>query len=793
MIFRCGDSLHGSLDGLGGKAKALARLQDAGFAVPAFFVAFPDADAAEIEKAHHELCDGEQGVAVRSSARGEDGMEHSFAGQFDTFLEVERAAVVARCQDVWASGSSDRVAAYEGEQGAVSERPAALVQRMISADAAGVAFSADPVTGRRSIAVVAAVRGLGEKLVSGESDAETWEVGVGASPPRRVEEMEVSVLTSEEASKVADLGRACEEWFGHPQDIEWAFERGKIWLLQSRPITSLRGLPDPDQPIRIWDNSNIAESYPGVSSPLTYTFARRAYEHVYRQFCLLMAVPRRRVESEQATFQSMIGLIEGRIYYNLVSWYRVLAMLPGFALNRPFMEQMMGVKQPMPDSVVEEIEADFRTGKLADSLRLLRTLAGLMRQHAGLQRSVDRFLSRLRTELGNPPEGRDEYAWLKHYRELEEKLLEKWDAPLVNDFFAMLFSGVLRKLSAKWARDEHGDLANQLLGDLGDIVSAEPARRIRMMAERKAEGLPIEEEFAAYLEAFGDRCFEELKLESPTLEDDPEPLETSIEAFAERIRKGKHIVEAPTQPPEIPRMGWFRRMIFRFVLEEARRCLRNRENLRFERTRVFGRVRRILRMVGERLVERGIVEERDDIFSFQLEEILAHYEQTSAQPLSKELVRFRKEQWDEYRRNNAPPDRFQTFGPPGSYEEYEDLTESRGMEGAGDLRGIGACGGVVQGRVRVVENPRECRLEAGEILVALQTDPGWVVLFPSASGLLVERGSLLSHSAIVAREMGIPAIVSIPSVTKRLVTGQLVEMNGTTGDIRILGSEEDIL
>jgi pyruvate,water dikinase len=774
----------------GGKARALATLRRAGFPVPEFFVALPDTDGAEILAAFDALFPDGTPVAVRSSAAGEDGAEHSFAGQFDTFLNVARGDLVARCRAVWASGSGERVQAYREERGAAAGRPAALVQRMLAPDAAGVAFSADPVSGRRAVAVVAAVRGLGEGLVSGERDAETWHVGARAERVSGGEDGG-AVLAEADAERVAALARACEAAFGRVQDIEWALAGGTLWLLQSRPVTSLRDLPDPDHPLRIWDNSNIAESYPGVTSPLTYTFARRAYEHVYRRFCVVMSVPEERIAEHGETFAAMIGQVRGRVYYNLVNWYRVLGMLPGFAANRPFMEQMMGVKEPLPAVVVAEIEARGRRGKGRDRMDLARTVAGLVWQAVRLPGTVDRFFRRLREALAREPEGRDEYVWLAHYRELERGLLERWDAPLVNDFFAMIWSGVLRGLCRKWCGDETGDLANRLLANLGPVISAEPARRIRAIAERRARGEAVDAEIAAYLEEFGDRCFEELKLESPTLRDDSGPLWTSVEAMAERFRSGS-VPPVPSDVPErAPALGGWRGPMLGWALGQARRCVRDRENLRFERTRVFGRVRKIFRVIGARLAERGVIDAADDVFFLQLEEILGHFESTAAQPITPELVRFRRAEWQRFAAEEPPPDRFETYGAPAAYRKFEDSLAKRGTADGADLKGLGACPGKVRGRVRVVSNPREAGLENGEILVALQTDPGWVVLFPRAAGLLVERGSLLSHSAIVAREMGIPAVVSIPAVTKRLRTGQWVEMDGAAGTVRVLAENEE--
>ena len=334
---------------------------------------------AELSTALAELCPDGAPVAVRSSASDEDGTQHSFAGQLDTFLFVPAADVPAKVAAVWRSGFSDRILAYRREHhlGPTPRPPAVLVQRMVPADAAGVAFGADPVSGRRRLAVVSAVYGLGTALVSGDADADTYHVdrdgtivtravadklvahrpapgqgeGVAAAavPP---EQARLPALNDDQVRAVAELARRTGRHFGRPQDIEWAIEGGKLFLLQSRPITSLERTADPDGVVNIWDDSNIAESYNGVTTPLTFSFARRAYEEVYRQFCRMLSVPESKITASANVFRHMLGLIQGRIYYNLLNWYRLIALLPGYQANRGFMEQMMGVKEKLPDHLV---------------------------------------------------------------------------------------------------------------------------------------------------------------------------------------------------------------------------------------------------------------------------------------------------------------------------------------------------------------------------------------------------------------------------------------------------------
>lgn len=793
---------------MGGKGAALARLARMGFEVPPWFGIAPGVEWSEEEMRAALARIGAGVYAVRSSGAAEDGAGHSFAGQFNSFLEVPAADVEAKVAAVRASAAAPGILGYCRERGIDPPGPpTVLVQRMIAPHCAGVAFSADPVGRRRGVAVVSAVPGTGEKLVSGEVDGEDWRIARDGAVVARP--AGAAVLQEDQARTVAELALRCEDATGRPQDIEWALDgAGKLWLLQSRPITTLGHAPDPEDELRVWDNSNIAESYGGVTTPLTFSFARRVYESVYREFCKLMSVPADRIERADEVFPQMLGLLRGRVYYNLVSWYRVLALLPGFQVNRGFMEQMMGVRQPLPDEIVARIVAENRSGRVRDVLNLVGTGIGLLRRHLGIERQIARFRHRLDAALAAPrvPVSRMSGEELvAHYRELERQLLKKWDAPLVNDFLAMIFYGVLRSLCGKWAGDEAGTLQNELLLDCGEIISAEPPRRIVRMAALAAavDGLPLvlvdpavpvsrklaavreapelALELEAYLTDFGDRCLEELKLESPTVRDDPGSLLSSIGAMAMRRSAGEDRVARGVEPPDI---GMIRGVVFRYVLRQARARVRCRENLRFERTRLFGRVRAILRALGDRLHADGLLDDPRDVFYLELGEVLSLWDATGTTSDMANLSRCRRVEFAEYAMTPDPPDRFETRGPLHRYERFENTPPAEAVEGS--LVGSGACPGQVRGRVRVVLDPREARLEPGEILVARQTDPGWVVLFPAAAGLLVERGSLLSHSAIVSRELRLPCIVSLPGITELLKTGDWVEMDGAAGTVVIV-------
>ncbi len=864
---------------LGGKAHALAALRDADLPIPPWFVVTPAAFRNCLSEAqYNELLVAEQVeqfsaildrlcltesllqeletaldrlapdgglVAVRSSAVDEDGAQHSFAGQLESYLFVARDSVARRIVDVWRSGFSERVLIYRREASLplLPQVPAVLVQRMVEAEVSGVAFAADPVSGRRSVAVIGALYGLGTALVSGDADADTFQVdlknsiiqrdiaaktiahhyatgtseGVSAQPVA-AERVHQASLSDAQIIAVAELVRATSRHFGSPQDIEWAYGQGKLYLLQSRPITSIQAMADPDGELNIWDNSNIAESYGGVTTPLTFSFASKAYEEVYRQFCRILKVPAATIDANETTFRRMLGLIRGRVYYNMLSWYRVLALLPGFTFNRPFMEQMMGVKEGLPESVSHALGQANGKDKVRDLFNLATMAASLVVNHFTLAKKIDLFYQRLDQALNIDQQTLSTLpadALCAHYHELERQLLTRWDAPLINDFFAMIFHGVLRKLTASWCGDRNDTLHNDLLCGEGGMISAEPAQRVRAMAQlivqdealvqalcegsleemlRQVKQHPaLNQQFHSYLDKFGDRCLDELKLESATLHDDPGLLLRSVGQLARRLRDDANALgasleqefrnKAQRQVTEALRARWLKHRVFDWVLKHARHRVRDRENLRFERTRLFGHVRRIFVELGKRFANVGMLECAQDIFYLEVDEIMGIVEGTASTTALKSLVALRREEFERYQTMAAPADRFETYGMVHHGNHFANAKAAQATQGD-QLSGIACCPGIVTGPVRVITDPRNAVLNAGEILVAERTDPGWIMLFPSAAAILVERGSLLSHSAIVAREMGIPAIVSLSGVTRWLKNGDVVEMDGSRGTVR---------
>jgi phosphohistidine swiveling domain-containing protein len=234
-------------------------------------------------------------------------------------------------------------------------------------------------------------------------------------------------------------------------------------------------------------------------------------------------------------------------------------------------------------------------------------------------------------------------------------------------------------------------------------------------------------------------------------------------------------------------LSGFKKRFYFWVLKHARKAVRNRENTRFARTRVYGIARTMFQAMGQDLANRGIIEKPDDIFYLTMDEVFGIQHGTLTAFNIPSQIKLRRDEYEKYEAEELLP-RFMTRGPVywdnPCFVKEEIAAEC--VDGEYDFKGMPCCPGVVEGVIKVVISPDDDLELNGEIMVTPRTDPGWVPLYPSVSGLLVERGSLLSHSAIVAREMGLPAIVSIPGLTKRLKTGMRVRMDGKTGMVKIL-------
>lgn len=842
----------------GGKGASLFQLKELGMPVPQFVVVpyevmwqllpahAPQLTSTELRAAIASIAIPESFIyeirhhfspdtllAVRSSALDEDGGEFSFAGQFESYLYVRPQDVAEHVIKVWLSGFSERVAAYrEANALAPTKGVSVVIQEMVFAEKAGVAFGANPTNGKRNECLVSAVYGLGEGLVSGELNADTYTISgdnitqhlaekthqIVLEPEKKSGTIlttlpenlrHTSVLNHTELKLMQEKLHLLGSHFGKPQDIEWAMANGQWYLLQARPITNLHKIADPDAELIVWDNSNIIESYPGVTTPLTFSFIIKMYEAVYRQMCGIMGVEEKEIEENKDVFNHMLGLIDGRVYYNLVAWYKALALLPGYDLNAEFMERMMGVKERFELKNRKQRSRSTERWRVVHMVRImLRNYRQLHQNRVDFQREFNEVMQRFDAiDLST----KQPYELMELYLEFEQTLLKKWKAPLVNDFFAMIFFGVTQKLTEKYELPK--GIHNDLLCGARDIISTEPIRRSLELAtlvqqreetkqwflqntpeetwRTRANFPDIAKALEEYISIFGERCVGELKLETITYKQQPHEFVRIIQAYVQQgiTTKDKKDLDlqmradAEVAVKKALKGKPWKNAVFHFFLKRARILVSARENLRFERTRGFGKVRQIFCAMGERFYAENIVHEPRDIFFLTKEEIFDFIRGTAVTPDVKALIALRKKEYTEFEKR-TPSERIRTYGAVYNANNFVQEKEATTLKG--DLQGLGCCPGRITARVRVVHDPSEVSHLQGDILVTSSTDPGWVTLFPTASAILVERGSLLSHSAIVSREMGKPCIVGITGLLKQLRTGDLVEMDGASGQVKIV-------
>jgi pyruvate,water dikinase len=850
-------------------ARHLDRLGDFAAGIVTLFLGFPLPDdvAADVRAQLSAMHLEESLLAVRSSGIDEDSAGHSFAGQFSSFLcQRGIAAVSESIRRCWASGFSERAIAYRVERGlrVSGIRVGVVIQAMVEPAAAGVAFSRDPAHPLdREHLVIDSVFGLGEGLVSGELDADHFLVeretlnidqrvvadkrtavrfGESGGVVREPLDSHLSTqlsLSEAQARLVAVEVLALERAAGMPQDAEWVVDRqGELYIVQTRPVSTLPVDAFFDAAVNgreavLWDNSNIVESYSGVTSPLTFSVANAAYHRVYIQFCELMGVPRRDIAAHESMFHNMLGLVRGHVYYNLINWYRLIQMLPFAGSSRGFMETMMGVKQELSP----ELAALFEFTRDPPSYSLPRRLwigAGTLWRFARIGAIIGEFQTRfdgVYDEARNRPFREMSLpALAAYYRKLDDEILGNWRAPIINDFVCMTFFGLLKRLTERWivTGPEATSLQNDLLCGQGGLESTEPTKmlmRIAQWADGQDDGFKqwlegttadevwrqlrdegrspeLKHRIDEYLGAYGFRCVNELKLEEKDLHDDPTFIVNALRSYVRAKTFDIGALEAreseirDTAEATVSRhLAGARRGAYDWVVRRARTAVRNRENLRFARTKVFGIARRLFLAIGAQLAKLGAIGDERDVFFLTVEDIVGYIE---GRPTSVDLaavVALRKREFAAYRRSAPPPERFVTYGAAGaSFALPLVLADADLLRGQADVAGdpnvlIGTpcCPGVVEGVVRVAETSRDAEGIEREILVTARTDPGWVPLFPSCAGLLIERGSLLSHSAVVARELGLPTIVGISGgLMKRLKTGQRVRMDGGKGEARIL-------
>jgi pyruvate,water dikinase len=796
-------------------------------------------------------------VAVRSSAAGEDSTQLSFAGQYDSFLNVVGVDAVAdRVRACWASAYSARSLTYRWLHDLPMQplEMAVIVQRIVPADTSGVLFTANVLSGRRDEMLISAVYGLGEGLVSGAVDADTITVDraraavtdvvvgekrdrvalrpgsgchlVEVDPARRA----TPALTAEQIELLRATGEWIEKLYAAPQDIEWAFAGGRLHVLQSRPITTVPD--DGTGEVRVWDNSNIIESYGEITAPLTFSFARHMYGRLYREYCSLLGVPRSQLALMDEGFDSMLGYFDGRVYYNVLNWTKVIGLLPAYRVNRRILAVAMGVPETPTETEHRPRPLQYDS-RLMTALVRARVAATFGWYCLTVKGSVATFLRRFNA-VYREFDALD-YAAMpapqvyRHFTVVERTLLAHWGRMAVLDNVIMLSYGVLYALTSRWLPEAPEWFMWHVVKVGDDVESTQPARRLTELA-RELNGRPalaaaIQElpapdasawlreaggedaewlrgELDRYVREFGYRSANELKLEEPDLREDPTLLMSMLRDAMLPVGSGPGVgpgggpgggsgAAAATGGPggedADAYLDAHLRGPRRWAYERARRfvrtAVRERERVRFARTRAFGMARRMFTAMGVDLAHTGALAQPRDVYFLRLEELRGAFAGTISHRELRPLVQLRRAQQDKQRQIPAPPPRFVTVGGPYWGQRRPDVPPASAAADSSDvLRGTPSSPGVVAGRAKVLDQPRDA---GRNIVVTYRTDPGWVGVLSSATALLIERGSPLTHVAIVARELGVPTIVQVPGLTTRIRTGMRLVVDGAKGTIQI--------
>ncbi|HEX3048971.1 MAG TPA: PEP/pyruvate-binding domain-containing protein [Bacillota bacterium] len=772
--------------------------------------------------------------AVRSSGGQEDTLAHSFAGLFETYLFIPGPEVPKYLVECWHSLFTPRALSYllKNDMSPLDFKMAVVIQEMVSSQKSGILFQANPVGKLEEIVVVAGY-GLGEGIVTDQIEVDTYYYnritknitkagaekksyfafdetsGSGVIKKELPSELRnTPVLTDDELQKVLDASSSIEKIYEHYQDIEWAFGAdGRLYILQSRPITTI-----PLGPLHLYDNSNIIESYPGISTPLTFTLVRKGYENNFKNSFRKLGFSAQLIGKHETCFAEMIESIQGRIYYKLFNWYSILSLYPNRAQYfKSYFEEMIGAnKHNEKKSEKVNLAKLFLGVKVYSRLLFffLRWARYFEKYKTDFGAAYQTVKNRLRGELDNSAL---KEIWISYF----DKNFQIVNIALINDLILMLIMGLTKKFIGEIRTSDPinpDELLNGLLVGEKDLESVKPVRSLMQMAEIARHSIPLKEtmeaalvsadisilqqfpdfyrQFSEHLEQYGDRGIAELKLESRSFRQEPGNLIQVIINYSDSgltsgdmARREENLrTVAESQLNELLKGRFIRGKIIRYLVYKLRYFIRNRENARMDRSRFVGLFREMFLRIGANWAREKILTDSRDVFYLTYDELCAFIDHPNSD-LIRETIGRRREEYDAYKQAN-PPDRFWL---KGDVTQNYIPQKSQPVSGAASvLQGMGCCPGVVMEEAVVLHSPKETNNVKNKILVAENTDPGWVYLIIGARGLIVEKGSQLSHTAIIGRELGIPTIVGVNNATTQIPNGARIKMDGGQGRIEII-------
>lgn len=770
-------------------------------------------------------------VAVRSSATAEDLPSHSFAGQYETFLGIKTLEeLIEAVKGCWAAIWTHRAHEYRRANSIahLDVQMAVIVQKLIDADASGVLFTIDPATSKPDRVVIESCFGLGETLVSGKVTPDCFHVGrrtrwllrqtISTKTIETILDKDHSIterhIGADRASspsiseatvrQLAQMGLKLEKKLGSPQDVEWAIREGRIFLLQSRPVTTIKERSWEDR--QIWTNANLHEVVPDPLTPMTWSLMERFAEIVFG--------PMMRLSCLRASPLQFVGFVGGRLYWNINAGMSAIMHLPRWK-EMNWSDAFGGDSERWRDlaDTPDEDLPDLRASLLKTILRAPLSLWELYgcRQKKGFEAiaHIEDIAGELR-QLELEPLSESQIT-MRLYDALDELYLTM---NILYAFVALGAMPVLDYLYDRWLGDKDAPPLARLLAGIQGMDSAQagldlwklaatandlPAVRdailcaddFRQFRGSIADGQQADDFFAAYdgfIALHGHHCRSELELANPRWSerpdyilrqlkgylknidrtDPPQNYEQLIEQRKEALRECERLLKNP-----------IKRRLLRYLVGKSQRGCVLRENFKSTVVRLLAGSRRILLELARRFHERGILESPDDIFFLRMDDLgpLANGE------VPDDLQETIKARRTEHERNVPLNPSSLVFG------KFDPSTQTReAFDGdITTLRGMGTSDGVITGPARVILHADDNeQVNAGEILVAPFTDPGWTPYFVPAAGIVMEQGGHLSHGSVIAREYGLPAVVNVPHATRIIKTGQKIQIDGSEGTVRIL-------
>lgn len=804
----------------GGKAESLKFLSERGFPVPAFHVLSTDdfraARAAGGWPAGLKerveswwVSKGKPILAVRSSATKEDGAVASFAGLFETFLDVrDLPSIFESIEKCWASVDGERVKAY-CERQAVSRddlEMAVVLQEFIEPDFAGVLFTVNPLRGDDHEMLLEACRGRGERLVSGHVTPSRYRLAWFGKKALATVDEDTEQLHLDETmlDALRRWGRKIQAAKGKPQDIEFAVKEGRVFLLQSRDITRLQFAEDLGE----WTTADFRDG--GVSSGVVAPLMWSLYERIFAATMPKYLVKIGLVSPNVARSTKWYRVFYGRPYWNLRAIKDAQSPLPGY--NEKNFDRDMSIP---PTYEGDGEVTPMSIGGLVRALPVLFKLrAEYLHQKKRSEDLIASFANLQNWRAGLDLKSLSTSRFLVEYMRLlsiHEQVESEYFQTIFNASNAKLeFSADLKPAQKKDPSIEYV----HLIADLGDLRATLPVRRLTEMAARhrgdprvhsavarlltvpgpiplkEADRLPpaFREELSKFVEEFGFHSERELDLSVPRWNEDLRFLLSTFRSLCEgRDLPSQELLDQQKKATYETAFAKFRAVSTRgwrslipgswSSVEKRLRLVRDflwlREELRDRSTQVYGWIREFALETADRY-KLG-----SGVFILFHDEILRLLEGTLPIEDVHRLIDERSQYADGYRAYKNPNELGAAFSRRGPKRAPR-------AQGA-DLFGIGCSAGRLRGKARVLKTLAESsRLQRGEILIAPFTDPGWTPLFSLASAVVTETGGLLSHAALISREYGIPSVLNVADATELIMDGRDIEIDGTEGRVTLL-------